>query len=453
MNALLEKKDRILFTILTLYFFIMVYGNLFKFSKIEASTGLSTVLILLIILLKFNVIFKEMLQKPVFKVIALVFFWCMVTSLFSAEGVLRAYTRLIMLSGYLFAAVAVYRMYLPEERVRFLIYTLGVSIFIASFLTIIDYLKIYNVPYVNEAGITTKIGGERVEQAGGFFPRRSAMAAYYSIIIATLMYYALKTKNIKVKMLLLVSSGISFIALFLTHNRSGILSVIMAMAIYLFMDKTVKMTKKIRIIILSVIVFSILIVIIYFYLPGHIDVYIMKLNRYLPGGGFGAAVAITDSVVQSDESRLYFFLSIMESLLTNPLGNGFSLVYTEKYGFKSPHNIISYLIWAMGIMAFILIPMLGYYIYRSLSLKKLLNKKNEDSEIVVCIVALQVGMLSWLINNMAHNSLSTGLAWLYLGIALNLLNRFKRENDPLNIGKIEKEVADINLKRCLHLKN
>jgi len=437
MKAILHGKDRVMFISVSIYFFIMVYGNAFRFSQEEAALGFSSVLILFIIAPKINKIHGPLFRHPVFLTILYLFIWCLMSSLFSGEGVLKAYIRLMMLFGYLFAAIAVYQMQLTEERIKFLVHTLCISILVASALTIIDYLKIYDIPYVNEVDITTKIGGERVEQAGGFFPRRSAMAAFYSIIIPTLMYYAFKIRNVKEKALMFGASGISFIALLLTHNRSGILGTIFALMLYLYFDKSTKLGRKISIFIYLPIVFGIILYIIYMLSPETLDVYVMKLYRYMPGVSVDAREQVSQSVIESDESRIYFFVSVMKSLLSNPIGNGFSLVFTEKYNYKNPHNIITYIIWAAGLMAFIWLPIFMRQVYRNFSLKRLRGKIDINQTNVTYVAAFQVGLLSWAINNLAHSSLSTGLAWLYLGVVLNIMNKLKNSSSEIPVVAIE----------------
>lgn len=449
-NMVLKKKDRLVFVMLTTYFFIAVYGNVFKFSAEEGSFGgLSTFLILGIIVSKLHVMHKALLRNTLFLTILYVFLWCIISSLFSGQGVLVAYRSLILLFGYLLAAMSVYQMQLTEQRIRLLFYTLGVSIFIASALTIIDYLKIYNVPYVNETNLGTRIGGGKVEQAGGFFPRRSAMAAFYSMIIASLMYYSFKVKNVKAKVFMLGSSGVSFIALVLTHNRSGVLSIVMALFLYLLIDNSIKVGKKLSVLVYMAIIFGAIGYAIYIYFPGTLDVYIMKLNSYLPGAGIEAAQRTSEIVTESDQARADLFVSVMKSLLSNPIGNGFTLVYTEKRGYMNPHNIITYVIWAAGVMAFIWIPLFVRQVYKYFSLKKLRKKSDVNETMIICLAGLQVGLLSWFLNNMAHNSLSTGLAWLFFGLSLNIKRQLDEDDQVYPVRK-ESEIME-NKRKYPHL--
>jgi len=429
MSDYIKKKDKLIFLSLVIYFFIIVYGNVFKFSQQEASIGFSTVLILIIIIPKILTVRQVVFKQPLFFLISVLLLWCSMSALFTQGEIVSAYIRLAMMIGYLFAAASVYQMQLTNERVKLLIYTLSISILVASLLTIIDFLKIYNIPYVNETSLATKIAGAEVEQAGGFFPRRSAMAAYYSIIIPTLIYYAMKIENIREKTFMFLSSGVSILALFLTHNRSGILSILLAVSIFLFFDKTIKASKKMGIVLYMPIVLGGLLYVAFVLFPEHLDVYILKLNRYLPGGIVESAGQVNNEFARSDESRIYFFISVMESLLTNPIGNGFSLVYTERYGFNSPHNIITYIIWSAGLMAFVWLPLFARQVYRCFSLKELQKKLDEKQDLIVFSVAFQVGLLSWFLNNMTHNSLNTGLAWLYLGVVLNVINTLKNASN------------------------
>lgn len=118
----------------------------------------------------------------------------------------------------------------------------------------------------------------------------------------------------------------------------------------------------------------------------------------------------------------------MQSLLSNPIGNGFSKIYTEKYGISSPHNVLTYVIWAAGVAAFIWVPMFGMQIKKYFSLKDFRNKNKENDKYLILSTAFQVGLLSWLLNNMAHNSINTGLAWFCFGVVLNIRRKLSSED-------------------------
>jgi hypothetical protein len=261
------------------------------------------------------------------------------------------------------------------------------------------------------------------------------MAAYYSLIIPCLAYYAFKIESIKEKVFMFSAAGVSYLALFLTHNRSGVLGILLALFIYMLLDKSVNYTRKIRMIVYASISFGFLLFISFMYFPEHINVYLVKLTGYLPG--IGGDIKAEQRYLQADYSRVYFFLTVMESLLSNPIGNGFSKIYSDAYGVSSPHNIITYLIWAAGVMAFVWLPVFIYQIRKHFRLGLLrvgTNKANETG--IILASAFQVGLLSWALNNMAHNSLSTGLAWMFLGLILNMIKRMKAAN--------EMAVQDIN---------
>lgn len=419
MANIYEKKDRLSFLALMGYFFTVAYGSLFTFGSHETSMGLSTILILTIIVAKLKGIPTALLRQPLFITILFLLFWCIFSSLLSKQGILNAYTRLAVLFGYLFAAAAAYRMAISEKRIRLLLFSLCISILVASLLTIVDFLKIYNIPFVNEVDKSSLVGGERVAHAGGFFPRRTAMAAYYSLIIPTLLYYAIKTRSLQIKLMMFMSGGVSSIALFLTHSRSGILSTLIALLAFMVFDRSLNLKRKISVMVYTPIVLGIIIFIAYAYFPEHFEVYVVKLGIYLPGNN---GVEANDRFVQADSSRIYFFKTAMASLLSNPIGNGFSLLYTEDYGLKSPHNIITYVIWAAGVVAFIWLPLFVYQITKTFSLKSI-SSANANDGYILAVSSLQVGLLSWVLNNMAHNSLNTGLAWLFMGIVLNVKNK------------------------------
>lgn len=438
---MVQSKDKYAFYAVALYFSVVVFGNFFRMGSEETGYGISTLLVFTLILLKIRDIPPGLSSNSLYRTIAFLFAWCFVSAAFSATSVLVAYFKLGMLVLYLFVSVAVFRMSLTETRIKVLFYGLGASILFASALTVIDFLNIYNFPYVNENDVTTKIGGERIEQAGGFFQRRSSMAAYYSIIIPALLYYAFKIKNIKEKTFMLVAGVVSYIALFLTHNRSGVLGIVISLLAYMLIDRSLRLHRKLTVLISMMAVFVLFIFVVYLYLPTHFEVYVMKLASYLPGVGEEGA-ATEERYIQSDYSRIYFFESVMESLIDNPIGNGFSKIYTEQYGVGSPHNIITLIIWAAGIVAFVWIPVFALQVKKHFGLKQLVDQGKITHPLVIPLTALQVGILSWLLNNMAHNSLATGLAWMYLGLILNIMWMMKHTDDAPDSASATKSSDD-----------
>lgn len=413
-------KDRVVITALALYFFVVIFGNLFRLGGGETGYGLSTLLLVLIVLFKVIRIPQALLGNALFVSILVLFMWAAFTTLFTSSSLLGTYMRLAMLFGYLFVAVSVYETEISEQKIKILIYSMGLGILIASLATIIDFLNIYNIPYVNENQLSTKLGDERIEQAGGFFPRRSAMAAYYALIVPLLLYFGIKSENMREKLLFIGTSGLGLVVLFLTHNRSGILGIILALLLYVLMDKSIKTSRRMAVMIYLPLVIGALAYVASIYFPQHMYVYIVKLANYLPMVAADQAAAGGEQYASSDYSRIYFLVSVLQSLQSNPIGNGFSKIYTELYGYSSPHNIITYIIWAAGVVAFLWFPYFIYQVRNNLSLKPIRNRYPGDDFMVVAITAFQVGLLSWVLNNMAHNSLATGLAWMFLGLVMNM---------------------------------
>ena len=105
----------------------------------------------------------------------------------------------------------------------------------------------------------------------------------------------------------------------------------------------------------------------------------------------------------------------LKSIYDSPFGHGLGLMYTYEYGYHDPHNIFSAIIWAGGIFGLIwvlcVIPVGRKYLFYS-------DSTNDD--LSACANAFKVGILSWVLNNMTHNSLNMGAFWLILGIQIYL---------------------------------
>lgn len=418
----IDDKDKKIFYLAVIYFFIVLFGTAFRIGGGENWYGLSTLVILAIIFLKLPALPGGFRENSLLLTILALFLWCLFTGYFSSTSVALAYSSLGTFFGYLFAATAIYKSSFTMGRMQVLFVTLAVSMLLSCMLTIVDFLNIYNVPFVNEFTKDTKIGGERLEQVGGFFTKRTSMAAYFSLVIPALIYLTLRSKNMAERLLFSAAATAGFLTLMLTHNRSGVLGIVLALFIFLVRDKSLRIGKKIKVFMYASISFALVLVAVSILFPSTMEVYVAKLAAYIPGMTQPDKLS---NYAQSDYSRIYFFNVVLESLGSNPIGNGFSKIYSEQYGVSSPHNVISQLIWAAGLLAFAWIPIFAIQVRKNFSTRVLLNAGNNCSSELVYIAALQVALLSWLLNNMAHTSLTTGLGWMFLGLMLGLIRDCK----------------------------
>ncbi len=284
------------------------------------------------------------------------------------------------------------------------------GLLLSSLITIVDYLKIYDFPFVNDTEIVSKYGGAEAERAGGFFNRRSAMAANLSLFIPMVTIAALEIKKGLGKIIMLVAAGAAFICLFLTLNRSGILAIILVLMIFTAFNKEYGKIKKIKLGFISSLIALLIGMVLYFYFPEHIEVYKVKLG--ISDGGSMAGKG--SRLAESDGARWFFFVEALKSTLSSPIGHGFAVMYTKRYNYLDPHNIISYIVWATGWCG------IAWVIYLFYSLRKILKSNLLKKQFNPYVNGIKYGLMSWLLNNMAHNNMHMGIIWILLGIFISV---------------------------------
>ncbi len=89
----------------------------------------------------------------------------------------------------------------------------------------------------------------------------------------------------------------------------------------------------------------------------------------------------------------------------------------------SPHNVVTQLIWAGGFVALVWMPIFALVVLSRLGALPNRNRKqqaNGDTQSDALRDAAVYALLAWFINSMTHQTLSTGLAWVFFGVAMSL---------------------------------
>jgi len=411
-NANVIRNSLSLFFIY-LYVLIAPLGTLFRFSEHEGALGVSSILLLILVFMfsidMIYVFFKNQFFFYLFLLLIILLF----TSMNSYDPS-STYLYLVQLSIYVSFAAAIYRVSFSRKDLKLVFLFLAIGTFISTFLTLIDYSGLMDIPRVNELQIVTRLGGENVQQISGLFPRRSAMAAYFALILPIFFVLSIQKKNIYWKLFLSLCFLLSFLCLLFTHNLAGIIAILVSCFFYLifgyratFLEKI----KKISIILLILLAFG---TIISLKLPEIVDVYLFRIGSHFQTPSTQVN-GLLDRQIESDNMRLYFFKFSLASINGDPFGHGLSKLVTDKYGIIDPHNIITQFIWATGILGFIWM-FFGILIF----FKIIKLPKYSNDSLTTYLTAIKYGLFSWFICGMAHNIIFTGIAWLFLGMLINI---------------------------------
>lgn len=406
--------------VLVAYCFVVHFGILFRFSSgEEAAFGLSTLLAVLMIITGVPKIGQQLTTNPFLRAFALLFAWIACSSLLSPTGVMTAYYRLAQLVLYLALAAVIASWEFTEKRLAIVFHVISVAVLLSCGLTIIDFMGWVNVPYCNDvsifAGRKDRIGGllgSSVEQAGGFFPRRTAMAAFLCLSITSLTILAISLRGVFKRLFYAGAAGTAVIAVFLTHNRSCIISVLFGLVLYVTFTKSLTVQQRVKSLVFGATIAVGVLAVAFIYFPKHVEVYATKLSFLT------SADTRHDAQVKGDSLRMDVFYTILNQLTKNPAGNGFGWVPTEKHGLTNPHNIISSWIWAAGAFAIVWLIPFSWIAYRTLT-----TQPSASDALLPYADALRCSIAAFFLTCMAHEVLATGLAWIFIGILISIQQR------------------------------
>jgi hypothetical protein len=312
------------------------------------------------------------------------------------------------LAGYMFLAAAISRTRWNRSQLSTLWILTAGGLLVSSALTIVDFAGIMNVPYANQATTETSAAGLTVQQASGFFTRRSGMAGIFALSIAGSLALALAHESSRTRLYYLAAACSGLLCLFLTHNRSGVLGSIAVAAIYTLVSPRFGGVRRIGILTGAAILSGTFLAVVILFYPEAASVYHAKL-------GF---IGMADTTWSSDHYRVELFLAAIRSLGENPLGNGFTSIPLPGGLLMDPHNTVTVIIWAMGIFSFIWLPVFAAAVYFALGRR--FTNRSDRMLLSVESDALSCALFAWLLNSMAHSAINTGLAWIMFGLMLSI---------------------------------
>lgn len=407
--------DRFLFVpLFCAYGFIVPFGNLGRVGEEESSQGISTVIVLILLLFGVTRWSIALVTNLVLALLLGLVLYLMIPSALMPDPI-GALLKLIPFVLFILLAGTVSRSNLNSTQLQYVWIAIAAGVLMSSLLTVIDFAGVIDVPFNNETYVETNTGSEVAVQASGFFARRSAMAAIFSLGIAGSLVQAIVNPYV-LRRLFFAASGIAgLLCLFLTHNRSGVFGPVVAIGLYLFVAPRFGGLQRLRVVAigLAVAVLSIVAVVIFY--PDTASVYVAKL-------GF---LGLGDRTWDSDTIRLDLAKVALETLQQRPQGSGLTLIELANGERYNAHNLVTTIVWSAGVFAFFWLPVFGaaliFLIYRVWS-----NSPRGLPVLASSGDAFACALVAWLINGMAHNSLFTGLAWITLGMLIACAVKYAR---------------------------
>lgn len=404
---------QLVFALLALYAFLAPLGNLARFGSEEGAYGMTSVLLVLIVAATFPTAVLQVRRNALLFSLALLIGWMIGASTY-AEDAAAAYLNSLSLLLYLLLAATAYRFVRGERRVVSLIQVYCLGGLVSATATLVDFAGLVDIPGVNELRLSTETGLGYVTQASGAFARRSAMGAYYTLIITLGFLLPVLRPQLPVgrRLLLYAAAAGCLLALLLTHTRAAIIGAALAIAVVLVSTARSPLRLLRRGGMAAAFAALVALAVVHWF--PDVRVAYEALLRIDAAAGSGEFYS------ESDALRLVLFKHALAALAQNPLGHGYSAL-TGVPGFArvDPHNIITQAIWGAGLFGLVWTVVFGTrFAARS---RLLLRRRRSTASWISLGLVLFGALLAFALNNMMHNSLSTGVAWVFLGVYLHVV--------------------------------
>lgn len=404
------SKDKIIFFLVSCYFFITPFGNVFRFSLQENSLSVGTIIVFLVVLLTFLKTMPMFFKKKIWFILFLLLFWLLFSSLYADDK--TAYIMLFQLFIYVLFAMGLATINFTTDRLnRFFLVTIS-ALLISSILTIVDFWGIMNIPYFNDFSYGGKIlGGAKVMGASGPFGSRTGMASYYAILLILIVVYGFTVRNKYIQIFSLITVIIGIIALMISFNRAAPFAIIIATLIFIVQGiNTVKSKAKVVLCLIFFAFFSI--VVIQKYFPRQTKAISYKMQLTIGIGEYSENDL--ESQRESDALRGYLLKTALKKVFENPIGHGLTRIPINNGEFmRNPHGNITQIIWGTGFFGIFWIIILGVQCLKLFTIKL-------DYPFYIYHESIKYGLLGWGLVSMTHTNWATGIAWALIGIMIRL---------------------------------
>lgn len=402
------SKKGLVYLALLGYAFSVCFGS---YLRIEAviPVGVSTALLIPVFLLMFSRVFYKFPLEQIFLLLFALVTYTFFAALFSPTGVFLAFKNSSILGAYVLVAVCVYSANFSSKYIVGFILSFTLGLLVTSSLSLLDYYNFVSLSGVNDQILITKVSGFEVEQGSGFFANRSAMAAYLSLLVPICFWMGVTSHSNRHRILYFSSVIFALIMLASSHNRSGLLAIVLSISIgAFFFGGVTSGTGLRRLVLVGILLTAIFSVLALFY-PDHFSVLLAKYLFIVPDS--------SGNLDETDNLRFLLLKGSLMELLSNPFGHGLSKVYIpEKMPFPlDAHNVLTHIVWSAGIIGIIWLIVLAPLLARKLKIPR--SSVGDDLRV---LQAINIGLLSWLINNMFHNSLAIAMLWILFGMTLSL---------------------------------
>lgn len=413
------------------YCFCSTLGAFARISDGVSTIGISSILLICIIFLKFGKIAGNIRKEPILWLWLILLAYISIVTFLTIGRVsfsIWGYRQIGSLLLYVLFAAAVASLDWNRERVYQVACCIAFGLMIAASACFVDGLRLIDIPRVNDS---PTLQGDFLPY--GHFRHRSVLGLYMAVFLCFLFVFADSKRAGTLFRYATLLSGLYFISLLIySWNRSGPAALIIAFSLYYFFNITRQRTSFIRWIPDFFIIFAAAVVIVatcnpqktyYYYLrwvstPG-ISQIANKIDEQVELPSFkGFSKNQGKIIYKADMIRANLFKKSFSQASLYPFGRGF---------INDPHvACIIDIVYAAGIFGIL---WLLFYLKSVVGLLRNLFNCQEQWTVKWALVS---SLVAWVLVGSMYNSLYMGIGWGFLGITLSYrkarVHKFVPEN-------------------------
>jgi hypothetical protein len=435
--------------LITVYFFFIALGSLQRIFSYPFGIGISSILVIFIITIHFKKIVIVIKNNFGLKLIGSLIAYIFIVAVFDSnnrENLEVNVYRLLGLTICYFLCAAASSIAWKLEDLKKIAQGLIIALTIVMILSITD-LFFLNIPFLNISYINNPPSNSPVAQFG----HRSIMSLYVAVLLIFIFLVSIYTKNLLLRIMVLLNCSCYIYFLIINNNRSAILAILITIFIYNIVNILHKRYKEIiQSLILLSLIFSISIYLAFKlnYTEAHvflilltespyfksIYLFIIKISNelilvYENPTNIASTLNINteeklvnlprlnevhrNNLINSDLLRLDLIKVIFNELKYNIFGKG-----------PNPNTHIHFIfdvIYAAGWIG--ICWLLIFFCYLVKIIRDLL--RNYD-QIYSVFSILFFTLVVWFIVGIMYNSINMGISWIILGMLLALHQNIKK---------------------------
>jgi len=407
-------KSTIVLYLLLAYFFVTLFGNVFRITAEKGSLGLGTALLCLITILTFGKAVVKSFKKPIWFALLLFLIWCSFSTLFGNWKI--GYFHLLHLAVYVFFAVGLSTIKFTSKKLNILFLVIIITMLVSTMLTSLDMAGVIDVPYFNDfsEGVRTA-DNVRIAGASGPFMGRSFMCMYLGPLLPVIVIFGLLSRQKAIQVLGFVAFVSSMIALLISFNRAAPLAAVISILLFCVLSRN-SIRNKGKVLGGFTLGLLVSLIIIYICFPVQMTAIKYKVNLTLGLGKYTEKQF--EKQRNADMNRIVIAKETFKTIATHPFGYGLTNIEKLLNGKNTGiHTTFIQVIWATGFFGILWIPFFVaclVYTFRKAHMSNMLHCES-----------IKYGLWAWFLISLVHVNWATGIVWALFGV---LISQFGRGN-------------------------